>query len=194
MAARKPFTAALLALLAGLTMSTRATADAMLIDDFTGDDGRSELGTPWRLFTDGVMGGVSTGRMTRAEVGGRSALCLEGDVRLENNGGFVQLSLDLAPAGTLDASGYTGVRLVVSGNGEPYGLHLKTADVRRPWQSYRAGFTATAAWREVRLPFAEFAPYRLDAPLDTARLTRLGLVAIGRAFAAELCVAEIGLY
>ena len=49
-------------------------------------------------------------------------------------------------------------------------------------------------WREVRLPFASFSPYRLSAPLDAGRLTQLGLVAIGRAIQARLCVAELGWY
>jgi len=46
----------------------------------------------------------------------------------------------------------------------------------------------------VFLPFEAFAPYRLDQPLDTQRLKRIGLVAIGRAFSADLMVASIRLY
>jgi hypothetical protein len=34
----------------------------------------------------------------------------------------------------------------------------------------------------------------LTAPLDISRLRRLGLVAIGRAFAADLAVARLSLY
>ena len=36
--------------------------------------------------------------------------------------------------------------------------------------------------------------FRLETPLDVTRLRRLGLVAIGRAFHADLAVAEIGFY
>lgn len=169
-------------------------ADTFLIDDFAAVGGPTRLGTPWRLVTDGVMGGVSAGALSRAEIGGRRALCLQGEVSLENNGGFVQAALDLAPDGYLDASTYTGIRLVVRGNGESYNLHLKTADVRLPWQSYRSTFRTGAEWREIRSPFANFEPHRIGAPLDTASLRSLGLVAIGRAFTADFCVAEIGLY
>lgn len=180
-------------LLAALLWAAPSGAD-MLIDDFAADDGRSRLGTSWRLVTDGVMGGLSDGHLARRTIDGRAALCLTGTVSLANNGGFIQAALDLAAAGTLDAADWAGIRLLVRGNGEDYSLHLKTADIQRPWQSYRAGFRATPGWTEVRLPFAAFVPHRTDAPLDLHRLRRLGLVAIGRAFEAELCVAQIGLY
>jgi hypothetical protein len=107
----------------------------MVIDDFNDPGGLSRLGTPWRLVTDQVMGGVSAGRLAFEERDGRRCLCLYGDVSLENNGGFIQASLDLASERTLDARAHAGIRLVVLGNGETYNLHLKTADIARPWQS-----------------------------------------------------------
>jgi hypothetical protein len=177
-----------------LHMQPSLAAGPMPIDDFTRDDGLSLLGTPWRLVTDRVMGGVSDARLSVGERDGRRALCLTGDVSLANNGGFVQTNLDLSGKGTLDASHLTGVRLVVSGNGEGYKVHIKTPDTVLPWQSYRADFRAGEDWREVRLPFVEFEPHRVDPPLDTRRLSRLGIVAIGRAMTAEVCLAEIGLY
>ncbi len=167
----------------------------MVIDDFSTPDLVSKLGTTWRGVSDQVMGGVSEASVVLDVIDGRACLRLTGDVRLENDGGFIQAALDLAAAGeTLDASNYTGLRLVVRGNGEQYGLHLRTSDNVRPWQSYRAQFTAPPTWQTIELPFAAFAPYRLDAPLDVTRLRRIGLVAIGRAFFADLAVAEIGLY
>ena len=165
-----------------------------LIDDFSSADGRSRLGTSWRLVTDRVMGGVSNAGMSFREVDGRRALCMQGDVSLANNGGFVQINIDLSPDGYLDASEYQGVRLLVRGNGETYNLHLKTAATSMPWQSYRADFLADGQWREVRLPFADFEPHRLVPRLDLTRLSRLGVVAIGRPMRADLCVAEIGFY
>ena len=88
----------------------------MLIDDFSTEGLVSSLGTTWRPVTDQVMGGVSQARVTRTSLEGRSCLRLAGEVRLENNGGFIQAGLDLAPEGRLlDASAFTGVRLLVSG-------------------------------------------------------------------------------
>ena len=167
----------------------------MLIDDFSRTDLVSALGTEWRGVSDRVMGGVSLESVSRTSADGRAALHLQGDVRLENNGGFIQAALDLASGdSTLNASAYRGIRLMVRGNGETYSVHLRTTDNTRPWQSYRADFTAVDEWQSIDLPFADFMPYRLDAPLDTARLRRLGLVAIGRAFSADLMVSSITLY
>ena len=169
--------------------------DVLILDDFSRDDLISALGTPWRGFSDQVMGGISKETIALARIDGRRALRLTGEVRLENNGGFIQTALDLAPEGrTLDASAFTGVLLVVRGNGERYGVHLRTPAYVRPWQSYRADFVAGPEWREIRLPFTRFQPYRLTEPLDVRHLRRLGLVAIGRAFHADLAISAVGLY
>ena len=167
----------------------------MLIDDFSGPDLVSRLGTRWRGVSDRVMGGISEASVAHDVVDGRACLRLSGEVRLENNGGFVQAALDLSPSGDpVDASQYTGLRLVARGNGERYSAHLRTPDAVRPWQSYRNHFTAGPMWETTDLPFAAFAPHRLDAPLAIARLSRIGLVAIGRAFYADLAVCELGFY
>lgn len=160
-----------------------------IIDDLSCEPPLAAIGSTWRLFTDRVMGGVSTGTMARDFIDGRPAIRMRGEVSLDNNGGFVQISLDFAPdGGLIDASGWSGIELDVFGNGEAYGLHLRTDALIRPWQSYRQTFRACAEWRTVRLPFDCFVPYRTDVPLDTRRLRRVGLVAIGRAFAPDLAL------
>lgn len=171
-----------------------AETTSLIIDDRRSGKLDANIGTPWRLLTDTVMGGVSSGRLDPAVVAGRSCLRLTGEVSLENSGGFVQASLDLDPAGTLDARGYRGIELDVYGNGQDYNLHLRTADTRIVWQSYRAGFHAAPEWRTLRLPFTAFQPYRISQPLDLQTLRRLGVVAIGREMRADLCIARIGLY
>ncbi len=166
-----------------------------VIDDFSGAFPQSACGSTWQLLSDAVMGGVSSGRMTEEVIAGRRAVRMRGEVSLENNGGFLQIALDLAPSGeTVDASGFTGIAADVLGNDEEYGLHLRTADIMRPWQSYRQGFRAGPDWQEVRLPFSGFVPHRIDVPLDLRRLRRLGLVAIGRAFTADLAVSGLRFY
>ena len=177
------------------TFAVHAQVSGMLIDDFANNDLVSNLGTRWRGVSDQVMGGVSEAAVTREIIEGRPCLHLTGDVRLENNGGFIQAALDLAPAGEIfDASAYTGLRLVVRGNGEQYSVHLRTPENVRPWQSYRAQFTAGPGWKTIDIPFSAFGPHRLDAPLDITRIRRIGLVAIGRAFAADLAVSELSFY
>ncbi len=169
-------------------------ADPLVIDDRSRPDLASNLGTSWRLVADSVMGGVSSGRLEPTVVDGRACLRLSGRVSLENNGGFLQMSLDLGPAGEFDASAYTGIELTVRGNGDTYNVHLRNRDTRIVWQSYRAGFRAGPEWQTLRLPFSEFRPYRIDRPLVLRHLRRLGLVAIGREMTADLCVARVALY
>jgi hypothetical protein len=171
------------------------SSPSAILDDLSCPFPDTPLGTRWAVITDAVMGGVSTGALRRETVQGRPALRLTGTVRLENNGGFVQMATDLSPGGgVLDAQGWEGLELDMLGNGAEYAVHLRTDAVTRPWQSWRQGFAAGPAWRTLRLPFAGFAPHRIAGPLDPARLRRLGLVAIGRAFEADLALAGLRLY
>ena len=118
----------------------------MIIEDQSQPFPLSALGTRWQVLTDQVMGGVSRGQLTREIVDGREALRLRGDVSLANNGGFVQMALDLSPGGAaIDVSQWNGIEMTVRGAGETYGLHLRTADLLRPWESYRQSFVAAPA-------------------------------------------------
>lgn len=149
----------------------------------------------WQLVTDVVMGGVSRGLTSKETLEGREAIRMRGNVSTENNGGFLQIALDLAPVtGLFDAGGFTGLEIDVLGNHESYGAHLRTIDITRPQQSYRQSFVATPDWQTLQLPFVQFMPHRIDVPLDVRRLRRIGLVAIGREFAADLAVARLALY
>ena len=167
---------------------------ALIIDDRTSNTLLATNGGIWRAFTDTVMGGISTGKLLLEKVEGRNCLHLIGQVALDNNGGFVQASLDLNSSGLLDARNYAGIEIDVYGNSEAYNLHLRTEDTRIVWQSYRASFEATSRWQTVRLPFDSFQPYRIDTPLDTSKLKRLGIVAIGREMLADVCIARLSFY
>lgn len=162
------------------------------LDDFTRPAAATGTGTVWRCFTDQVMGGVSRARASHEQLGGIAALCLEGEVSLANNGGFVQVALDLSPdGGFVDVSAWSGVALTVRGKDQKWHVHLRTVDCRRPWQSYRAGFTAPREWSRVWLPFSAFEAHRLDAPLATGAVRRLGIVAIGEPGTVEIAVARV---
>ena len=167
----------------------------MLIDDFSREDLVSNLGSQWRGVSDKVMGGISEVSITRDIIDGRSCIHLTGHVSLENEGGFVQASLDLAQENEcLNASGYKGIRFAARGNAEKYSVHLRTPDNVRPWQSYRAHFIAGSLWQRHDLPFSDFAPHRIDVGLDVTQLRRIGLVAIGRTFDADLALSELSFF
>ena len=170
------------------------TAEQQLIDDRSSDTLTSSLGTQWRLVTDQVMGGVSEGSLTPENHRGRRCLRLQGGVSTANNGGFVQMALPLAADATYDATAYTGIELQVTGNNERYNLHIRTASLWLPWQSYRASFEATPEWTTVRIPFTALKPYKTSRAFRPDQLEQLGLVAIGREFQADLCLAAVRLY
>lgn len=171
-----------------------AQQDPYLIDARDTGDVRATSGNQWRLVTDTVMGGVSQGRLSPHVLEGRRCLRMQGEVKLDNNGGFVQMALDLSRDVVENAPAYTGLSLEVYGNEQAYNVHLRTRDMWLPWQSYRASFAAPSAWTTVHLPFSAFQPYRTRRSLSLAKLKRIGLVAIGREFAADLCLGRIGLY
>ena len=173
---------------------TGPSVEQRVIDDRSSGTLTAATGSDWRVVTDQVMGGVSAGTLQPASRLGRPCLLLEGHVRLDNNGGFVQASLSLDDAIAESAATCTGIQLSVCGHGETYNVHLRTLDTHRPWQSYRAGFVAATRWHTLRLPFRDFVPHRIDIPLDPARLRRLGIVAIGRAFRPRLWIGRVALY
>ncbi len=146
----------------------------------------------WEFVADTVMGGVSTGALSRGRVRGRDAVRLQGGVSLDNNGGFVQVAGDVATS--QDLRDWTGVALDVTGNGEVYDLRLRTDDLTRPWQSYRTEFTAPASWDRLTFPFAAFETHKTDTPLDITKLRRIGVVAIGREFQADVSIGAVHLY
>lgn len=165
-----------------------------LIDDFSRSDLASN-GQRWRYFSDRVMGGVSTGRAEHAEVDGRRALRLEGSVSLDNNGGFIQVALDLAEERRgLDARSFSGVAITLRGDGGALAINLRTADLRYPWQSYRHRIASSAGWETYRCPFAGFEANRTDRPLDSGRLRRIGLIAIGEARRVDVAISDLRFY
>lgn len=154
-----------------------------------------KLETNWEFVSDTVMGGVSSGQIAKQVVDGRRATRLTGVVSLENNGGFIQMASDLTRDGlSLDASNWVGIEIDVYGNDAIYDLRIRTDNLERPWQSFRAPIHASAQWTAVRLPFPVFEPHRTDKVFDPAKLRRIGIVAVGRVFQADIAVSAVRLY
>lgn len=154
-----------------------------------------KLVTNWEFVADTVMGGISSGQIANQVVDGRGATRLTGEVSLENNGGFIQMASDLKRDGlSLDASDWVGMEIDVCGNSEIYDLRIRTDDLERPWQSFRAPVRASAQWTTVRLPFPVFEPHRTDKVFDPAKLRRVGIVAVGRVFQADIAVSDVRLF
>jgi len=154
-----------------------------------------DLNLAWDYVADDVMGGVSTGGMQQDMYRGRFATVLRGDVSLDNNGGFVQIASDICRAGAaFDASSWDGIAFDACGNGAQYDVRLRTDQLTRPWQSFRSDFIAGADWNVHRIAFDALEAHKTDATFDAAQLRRIGILAIGRAFQAEVAVANVRLY
>jgi hypothetical protein len=180
--------------LVSLGVSNTVLAKELIIDDRSSGNTISTLGPEWRLFTDTVMGGVSTGNIAVDNHNGKNCLRLRGNVSTDNNGGFVQMALSLSEQGIFNASDYNGLEFEISGNNESYNLHLRTDGLWFPWQSYRASFNATPDWQTVRIPFTDLEAYKTSQDFRREKLKRIGLLGIGRDFQADLCLASIRFY
>jgi hypothetical protein len=149
-----------------------------------------DLTPDWQFVADTVMGGRSTGEVARVEIEGRDAARLTGEVSTANGGGFVQMAFD---TGGLDATGFQAVAFEARGNGATYELRLRTGDLSRPWQSFRAPFEAPRDWTTVRIPLAALEAHRTDAPFDPAAIRRIGIFAVGREMRADVAVTGLRL-
>lgn len=173
---------------------TAVSANSLIIDDRSSGDLSSNLGEDWRLLTDNVMGGISSGTLELSHYKGKQCLRMQGDVSTDNNGGFVQMALSLDESNTFDASAYAGIELEIAGNNDAYNLHYRTSGLWFPWQSYRSTFVATDNWQTIRLAFADVEAYKTGQTFMPDKLKRIGLVAIGRDFQADLCLASVKFY
>ncbi|EAP84037.1 hypothetical protein EE36_13263 [Sulfitobacter sp. EE-36] len=154
-----------------------------------------QLSPNWEFVSDTVMGGVSEGSVADEIVSGRNASVLRGTVSLENNGGFIQMAFDLHESGAdVDVSAWDGIEIDVYGDGDTYDVRLRTAQLSRPWQSFRADFVGEPRWQKVKIPFSSMVSHRVEAIFDPTCLRRIGILAIGRERDACIAVSNIGFY
>lgn len=166
----------------------------LLLENFSAT-GSSSYGTEWKFYSDQVMGGVSEGMATSITTDQGKGIRLEGTVKLDNNGGFIQVALPLKKGwSSLDASSFEGVRLTIKGNGEPYAVHLRSNQTFLPWHYYAATFETTGDWQTIEIPFKDFKPDKGKKPLNTKKLKRIGIVAAFKAMEAQLDITRVELY
>jgi hypothetical protein len=110
------------------------------------DFSRPEVVRAFRVINDDVMGGVSTSRLSLVA----GAMRFEGELSLENNGGFASFR----GAVRLPAES-AALLLTVRGDGQRYKLTLKLDDGAGTAQ-YQAAFVVPHAWRTLRFEPADF--------------------------------------
>ncbi len=104
---------------------------------------------PWRSVNDGVMGGLSAGRMVPIE----DHLRFEGVLSLENKGGFASVRRLIEQ----DLTNAESVRLHLRGDGREYQFRLRLED-RWDGIAWRAKIETTGEWQIIDLAFVDFDP------------------------------------
>lgn len=163
--------------------------EEQLIDLYRSTQNQPSL---WKVISDQVMGGVSSARLQQDVRQDSSCSCLIGRTSLDNNGGFVQMKLDIA-RDELRAD-YQGLFIELYGNSHDYNLHVKTTQLSRPWQSFRCSLSVEPQWTRFIVPYEQLSAHRTDAKLQPADITSVAVVAIGQAFDVDVCVRRLGFY
>ncbi len=114
----------------------------------------------WHVVDDNVMGGRSSGNFKLSEEGFG---VFEGDISLENNGGFSSVRFGFHK---IAVKGFSKIILKVKGDGKEYQFRIKakTEDAH----SYIAYFLTSGEWQEIEIPlntmFPSFRGRELDQP------------------------------
>ena len=162
-----------------------AMASEKPFESFDPNDSRS-----WSFFTDGVMGGVSSGKAFLGKSGSDNFVRLEGKVSTANNGGFIQIRHSLTKSLEKDIM---GVSLKVRGNGEKYYVFIRTGSTLLPWQFYNASFKTSKNWKVIKIKLDDFEPSSsfLRKTIKSSSIKSIGIVAYGRDHEAKVDVSEI---
>ncbi|MFK7953192.1 MAG: CIA30 family protein [Ekhidna sp.] len=114
----------------------------------------------WNIVDDVVMGGRSSGNFSLNDDG---MGVFEGNVSLENNGGFSSLRYRW---GKTSRRGYTKVAIKLKGDGKDFQFRIKPN--YRDYYSYIAPFSTSGEWQEIEISFkdmyASFRGRRLNIP------------------------------
>lgn len=131
--------------------------------------------TAWQVVNDDVMGGISTSSLRLTN----GLALFQGEVSLENNGGFASVR---SLPGRHDLAGSDAFVVRVRGDGRSYKFTART-DPGFDSAIYQSVFTTKKGeWEEHRLPFKQFIPtYRGrvltgEPPLDPAKVTSVGFL------------------
>jgi len=147
----------------------------------------------WVYIADTVMGGVSEGSASLIDTPKGKAIKLSGKVSTQNNGGFIQVRVNM-PKGV--ASEFTGIKLNVKGNGDEYFVHIRNSSSKLPWQYYAHNFKAKNEWQEIKLPFSEFSRSSrfIKKKMKIETIRSIGLVAYGKDYDADISILNVSFY
>jgi len=114
--------------------------------------------TPWKTVDDAVMGGKSSGYFSLNEEGHG---VYEGDVSLENNGGFASVKYCFD---NMNVEAFTKIRLKVKGDGKKYQFRIKDNSSNK--HAYIAYFETSENWEIIELTLENMYPTFKGKKLD----------------------------
>ena len=124
---------------------TESIDGEVLMEDFIPNENLN-----WQIVNDGVMGGLSYGRL---ELTGNSEGVFSGNLSLENNGGFSSIRAYYPP----NLTNLNSIMIRVKGDGRKYSFRIRTND--SSWASYSHSFeTIEDEWVEHSLSIDSFYP------------------------------------
>jgi len=106
--------------------------------------------TNWKIVDDVVMGGRSSGKFYVNKEGNA---VFEGNVSLENNGGFSSLRYRFDAVSTIS---YSKIVLKVKGDGKS--LQFRVKNKSSDYYSYICFFTSSKDWQTIELPLSDMYP------------------------------------
>lgn len=117
------------------------------------DFGKDKMGVDWNVINDGVMGGLSQGKVAYLE----NSVHFKGSVSLENNGGFSSFK---SPFDKNDMTGFTSVTIRYKSKGIATALTLET-NYRFYQPYYKYSLEKTDNWKTITIPLEDFYAYRM---------------------------------
>lgn len=136
--------------------------------------GKNEVNN-WVVVLDGVMGGRSTGELSFTD----HALVMQGDISLENNGGFASVR---SPWGQYDLSEAEGIKMKVKGDGRKYTVMLEPTN---QWYlpTYVVDVKTSKKWKTIDIPMSELRYSQVGRRMDQkptaedlAQVKRIGFI------------------
>ena len=147
----------------------------------------------WEFITDQVMGGISDGKVEFISEDNKNFARMTGSIRLENNGGFIQIRKKLDFRIKKESK---AIKLTVRGNNQEYYIHIRTSGTILPWQYYQAPFSATNVWAIQNINFEEFkrSGIMLAKKINPKNIKSIAIVAYGKEHEAFVEVNNIIIY
>lgn len=139
--------------------------------DFT----ESDKFNNWQIINDGVMGGLSQGKIRFNEEG----MVFSGFVSLENNGGFTSFR---SPFQHIDLSGFESIQIKYKSSGLDCAISFDRS--RRFWRpNHKLKLPVSSDWTTLNIPLSQLNEYRMGnltgdqmSQEDLSQIIRIGFI------------------